>query len=416
MYTLGVHRGVHSMAKAINRLTALKAGKLNKPGFYFDGNGLYLQVSPTCSKSWVFRYKVEGRQRKQGLGSFPDVSLELARQKATASRELKRTGIDPIDSKKEERAREKLAAAKGVTFRQCAVKYIDSHKAGWKNRKHEAQWRNTLSEYAYPLIGDLPIQSVDVGLVLQILEPIWIKKTETATRVRQRIENICDWAKAREYREGENPARWKGHLDNLLPNPTKIKKVKHFVALHYSDMPDFYDWLEKNDSLSAKALQFIILTATRNGEARRATTDEIDLAKCLWVIPDERMKASRTHRVPLSKTALRVLKEAKLFIKDSRIFPGQGNAEFISETALLSVVKQYRKDLTVHGFRSTFRDWCAEVTTYPREVAEVALAHSLKDATEAAYQRGDLLEKRAGLMDEWAKFCTNPLTTAKSHQ
>ena len=396
------------MARSVERLTAMKVLKTKKTGWYPDGDGLYLQISPTSTKSWVYRYKFKGKERRQGLGRYPDTSLDEARGRATDSRKLKNAGTDPIEHKRNQTAQTNLDSAKGITFRECAILYIDSHKAAWRNRKHESQWRNTLETYAYPIIGDLSIQDVDVGLILKVLEPIWTTKTETATRVRQRIENICDWAKAREYREGENPARWRGHLDKLLPKPTKVQKVKHFEALHYSEMPKFYQWLREKDFLSAKALTFTILTAARNGEARGADRSEIDLNAKSWTLPAERMKTDKPHRVPLSKEAIKVLKELEPFSNDERIFPGQGKASSISATALLKTLKEYRQNLTVHGFRSTFRDWCAERTNYPREVAEAALAHSLKDQTEAAYQRGDLFEKRAKMMEAWAKYCKTP--------
>ncbi|MEK0326383.1 MAG: integrase arm-type DNA-binding domain-containing protein, partial [Nitrosopumilus sp.] len=388
------------------------SGEDQKPGWYPDGQGLYLQVGPTGTKSWVFRYKIGGKERRQGLGSYSDVSLEEARASATVSRKLKQAGIDPIDRKRQELAQTRLYAAKGVSFKEASLQYIESHKFGWTSRKHEVQWGKSLEQHAYPVIGDLPIQSIDVGLVLKVLEPIWNTKTETASRIRQRLENICDWAKVRGYREGENPARWRGHLDQLLPKPSKVARIKHLPALHYSELPEFYQSLTGIDSLSAKALMFLILTAARSGEVRRATKTEVDLTKGLWVLPEERMKAGKEHRVPLSETALNILADVEPVSHDERIFPGQGNAKFISGASLLSIAKQYGQDITVHGFRSTFRDWCAEMTSYPQELAEAALAHQLKNKTEKAYQRGDLLQKRARLMDEWARYCTTPQVKA----
>ena len=401
------------MAKSVDRLTALKVNRIKKPGWYPDGQGLYLQVGPTGTKSWVFRYKIGGKERRQGLGSYSDVSLEEARASATVSRKLKQAGIDPIDHKRQELAQTRLYAAKGVSFKEASLQYIESHKFGWTSRKHEAQWGKSLEQHAYPVIGDLPIQSIDVGLVLKVLEPIWNTKTETASRIRQRLENICDWAKVRGYREGENPARWRGHLDQLLPKPSKVARIKHLPALHYSELPEFYQSLTGIDSLSAKALMFLILTAARSGEVRRATKTEVDLKKGLWVLPEERMKAGKEHRVPLSETALNILADVEPVSHDERIFPGQGDAKFISGASLLSIAKQYGQDITVHGFRSTFRDWCAEMTSYPQELAEAALAHQLKNKTEKAYQRGDLLQKRARLMDEWARYCTTPVSKSE---
>lgn len=395
------------MPRKVEKLTSLQVKKLDKPGWYADGAGLYLQVSQTGSKSWVYRYQKASRERRHGLGSFPTVSLKLARQKAQECRLMRKDGIDPIEHKKAQGLAEELNKAKAITFKECALAYIDSHKAGWRNRKHEAQWGNTLKTYAYPVIGDLAVQDVDIGHILKILEPIWKEKTETATRVRQRIENILDWAKVRKYRTGENPALWRGHLDKILPKPTKVQKVRHFAAMPYTEVPAYYRKLAKLETVAAKALAFVILTASRNGEARGAKWDEIDLKQATWTIPAERMKAHREHRVPLSKEAVRLLKAVKPLKHDDddHVFPGIRKGNSISEAALMKQLKQNHPTLTIHGFRSSFRDWCAEMTNYPREVAEAALAHTLKDKTEAAYQRGDLLAKRAQLMDAWSRHC-----------
>jgi len=393
------------MAKKSEQLTALKVKKLKEAGSYPDGQGLYLQVSKSNNKTWFYRYQTNGKGHKHGLGSYPTITLDMARKKATACRILRDKGIDPIEYKKQQTLDEELAKLKGITFEKCATAYIDSHKAGWKNRKHEQQWRNTLKTYAYPYIGKLAVKSIDTGLVLKVLEPIWYEKTETATRVRQRIENILDWAKVRKYRTGENPALWRGHLDKTLPKPTKVQKVKHFDAMPYVDVPKYFQKIRKTETLAAKALAFIILTASRNGEARGATWTEIDLTKGVWELPAERMKAGRPHRVPLSKEAIKVLKEAKKFSHDEYVFAGLKKGKPISEAAIRNLIKTDYSDVTIHGFRSSFRDWCAEITNYPREVAEAALAHTLKDKTEAAYQRGDIFMKRRKLMDAWAGYC-----------
>ncbi len=392
------------MAKKINRLTALKINKATQKGMLPDGRGLYLQVSKSGSKSWIYRYEVDGREKSHGLGGFPETSLGDARDAADDCRKLRKKGIDPIEHKRKELAASKLNTAKSITFKQCATTFIDSHKAGWKNPKHEMYWRNTLKTYAYPVIGDLSVQDVDTGLVLAVIEPIWFTKTETASRVRQRIENILDWAKARGYREGENPARWRGHLNTQLPERNKVQKVKHFPAMPYKDLPAYFCELRQVDTVAAKALAFTILTATRATEAREARWSEVDIENNLWIIPPERMKAGREHRVPLSPEALVILKQVEGYDKYF-LFPGLKTKKSISEASIRQLLKKTHDGLTVHGFRSSFRDWCAEMTSYPREVAESALAHTLGNATEAAYQRGDLLIKRSKLMSAWTDYC-----------
>ena len=397
------------MPKTVNRLTALKVQKLKKPGWYADGGGLYLQISPSGSKSWVFRYVLHSREHRHGLGSYETISLIKARQYAEECRVLKKEGIDPIQFKRAKIAQTALKEANSKTFKDCAISYIEAHKAGWKSRKHELQWRNTLETYAYPVIGNRSIQTIDVALVLKILEPIWYEKTETASRVRRRIENILDWATARKYRIGENPARWRGHLDKLLPKRSKVQKVKHFSAMPYTKLPKYYAKLKKKDTIAALALAFIVLTATRVSETRYATWKEINLKTKEWNIPDIRMKADRPHRVPLSKEAVSILKRAKKLSPNSLVFEGNVLNKPISSSSIRQLLQDDYPKLTVHGFRSTFRDWCAEITSYPREVAEAALAHSIKDATERAYQRGDIFKKRLRLMNTWANYVAGQL-------
>lgn len=393
------------MAKTVKRLTALQVNKITNPGWYPDGNGLYLQVSPSNTKSWVYRYSINGKERRHGLGPYPDFDLKDARNAAAKCRQLRKEGMDPIEHKKQEFSKKAYKAAKNKTFEECALSYIEAHKSGWKNRKHESQWRNTLETYAYPVIGNISIQDIDVDLVLKVIEPIWNEKTETASRVRQRIENILDWASARKYRVGENPARWRGHLDKLLPRRSKVQKIQHFKAMPYIDLPEYYEKLKPQETITALALAFTILTATRSSEARNATWDEIDLKTKEWNIPEERMKAEKPHRVPLSKEAIRILKIVNYFSTSKYVFPGLTINKPINDSSIRRLLQQDHPKLTVHGFRSTFRDWCAETTSYPREVAEAALAHSLKDKTEAAYQRGDLFKKRIRLMDAWSSYC-----------
>jgi integrase len=396
------------MAKTINRLSVKKVDNLKAHGWYPDGNGLYLQVSKSGSKSWVYRYQVDGKQKWHGLGSYTkENSLQVARSSALKCKQLRRDGIDPIDHKNQIKIDSRLATRSAITFKECAEQFIKSHREGWKNQKHASQWENTLDTYAYPLIGDLPVQAIDGDLVMRVLEPIWFTKTETASRVRQRIENILDWATVKEYRQGDNPALWRGRLDKLLPKRTKVQKPKHFPAMDYRDLPDYFATLRSKKTIASNALAFTILTATRNGEARSASYSEIDERSNIWIIPASRMKAEREHRIPLSDEAIAIITEMKDYKRpaDDFVFTGLRPGRAISEAALLKLVKETHPNLTVHGFRSSFRDWCAEQTSFTREVAEAALAHSLKDKTEAAYQRGDLFEKRRSLMNDWTVYC-----------
>ena len=396
------------MARLVNRLSALEVKRLKEPGWYPDGAGLYLQITPSGSKSWVYRYTMSGRERRHGLGPLREVTLEEARREAIECANLKRKGVDPLDHRRREVAANQSSGAQVATFGECSRRYIDSHRSGWRNLKHADQWQSTLDTYAHPVIGDMDVTAIEVGHVLKVLEPIWQERTETATRVRQRIESILDWARARGYRSGDNPARWRGHLDKLLPAPSKVRKIKHFEALPYAEVPAFYAWLSEKGTLASHCLAFVILTAARNGEARQASTTEIDLDNKLWSISGERMKSGRDHRVALSNDALRVLKAAEPYRVDDRIFPGRRRDTPISEAALLKLAKEYKPNLTVHGFRSAFRDWAAERTNFPREVAEAALAHSPRDKVEAAYLRSDLFEKRALMMEAWATYCLSP--------
>lgn len=400
--------------KGIHRLSA-RAVETAKPGYLADGGGLYLQVSTTESKSWVFRYERLGKRREMGLGSLLNVSLAMARRKAAEARAMLGEGIDPLAEKQA-----RLAAVRGtLTFREASEAYIAAHAAGWRNAKHGEQWRNTLATYVYPVIGGLPVNAIDTAHVLKVLEPIWTAKTETAKRLRGRIENVLDWAAARRHRDGENPARWRGHLDKLLARPSKVATVEHFAALPFAELPAFFAVLAQQPGIAAKALAFCILTATRTGETIGARWDEITGE--LWTIPAERTKARREHRVPLSKPALVILAEMRTIADASGapvggfVFPGGRPGKPLSNMALLATLKRMgRQDVTTHGFRSAFRDWCGESTSFPREVAETALAHVIKDKVEAAYARGDLLAKRAQLMAAWGRYCTTlPGTTGE---
>ncbi len=400
------------MARTIGKLTALTVTRAKRRGYLADGGGLYLQIGPNGTKSWVFRFRDEGRLREMGLGPLHTVSLTEARDLATEKRRLRLAKIDPIAARDSAEERAKLEAAQAISFRDCAKAYIAAHEASWKNEKHAAQWPSTLEAYAYPVIGDLSVQRIDTGLVLKVLEPIWNEKTETASRVRGRIETVLDWAKVRGHRQGDNPARWRGHLDKMLPARAKVQKVRHHAALPYSEIGSFIAALRKHEGIGAAALKFAILTAARTGEVIGATWAEIDLNANVWTIPAERMKAGKEHRVPLSKAAVAVLTEMQKAKPDYRpnhfVFRGGRTGEPLSDMALLKTLERMgRDDLTVHGFRSTFRDWAAEQTNFPREVCEHALAHSLPDKVEAAYRRSDLFEKRRKLMDAWARYCAS---------
>jgi integrase len=390
----------------------VKAAKL---GVLIDGKGLRLKVTVNPAgglrKNWLWRGKVkDGPVREIGLGAPDYVSLEAARKRARALREAAKAGIDPIAQRDKERVQKAAEAAKAMSFRQAAERYIEAHRAGWKNAKHAAQWPATLEQYAHPIFGDVSVADVDQAMVLKVLEPLWAEKTETASRLRGRIELILDWAAVRGLRNGDNPARWRGHLDKVLPKRSKIQKTQHHTALPYADLPAFMHELRGAEGLAARALEFCILTATRSSEALEARWSEIDLGKGVWVIPASRMKAGREHRIPLSAEAQKLLKQQKPALGKERefVFEGARRGRPLSNMAMLQVLRRMGRDVVVHGFRSTFRDWCAERTSFPREVCEAALAHVNADKVEAAYMRSDLFEKRAQLMSKWATHCGSP--------
>jgi len=385
-----------------NRLSALAVSRLKEPGMYADGGGLYLQISRSLTKSWIFRFSLNGRAREMGLGPLHTVSLLEARELALQARKLKHRGVDPIDLRQTERSAKSLEEARAVTFKQAAQAYIEANAAGWKNAKHAAQWKATLATYAEPVFGHLGVAAIDTTLVLKAIEPIWTTKPETASRLRGRIETVLDWATVRGFRQGENPARWRGHLDKLLPSKAKIRTVEHHPALPYQEMPAFMRLLSEQAGVGARALEFAILTAARTGEVIGATWAEIDIPTATWTIPKDRMKAGKDHRVHLSEGALQVLRSVTPLRTSDYVFPGGKADRPLSNMALLATLKRMnRTDLTAHGFRSTFRDWAAEVTDYPSDVVEMALAHTVANKVEAAYRRGDLLEKRKGLMGDW---------------
>jgi integrase len=397
----------------LNKLSALRASKETKQGRYSDGGGLYLQVTASGTRSWLFRFQRDGEERQMGLGPARDVNLAEAREKAAACRKLLLADIDPIESRRVERMQAKIRASRGAPFRECAERYIAARESGWENAVHRRQWRSTLATYVYPVIGDLPVDAIDTALVIKILEPLWSKKPETASRLRGRIEVILDAATVRGMREGENPARWRGHLDKLLPARSKAKTVRHHAALPYAELPAFMGELRQREGCSAVALELLILTALRTGEVIGGRRSELDLAGKVWTIPAARMKRRREHRVPLSRRALEML--AALPQDGQFIFAGAGAGLPLSNMALLETLRRMGRDhLTVHGFRSTFRDWAAECTAYPNHVVEMALAHAIGDKVEAAYRRGDLFEKRRRLMEEWARYCVSKRVTSAS--
>lgn len=392
-------------------LTALEI-KNAKPGMHADGGGLYLCVKNSGSKSWVFRFQLEGRRREMGLGSLKALEVVKARAKAAEFKSKIAAGIDPLDERRaekkaklEQRKHAEIARKREeVTFRKAAEHLIENKKPSWTNPKHVQQWENTLATYAYPVIGALPVADVTAEHIVEILKPIWSKKSETASRVRMRIENVLNAAKLMGWRSGDNPAVYKGGLEAVLPPISKVKKVRHHPAMPFEDARAFMAMLSKRKGISARALEFCILTAARSGEVRHATWDEIDLETDLWIVPAERMKARREHRVPLSKEARAILETLPRLANSQLVFPGQKGRP-LSDMTLSAVLKRMDlKHYTVHGFRSTFRDWAAETTNHSSETVEMALAHTISNKVEAAYRRGDLLEKRRDLMKDWAQF------------
>jgi integrase len=396
------------MAKETEKLSARALRqKATLPGLHADGGNLYLQVSESGAASWIFRYKRAGKATDVGLGSFKTRSIKRAREKATELRDMLLDGRDPLAEKHEARALLSAARAKAMTFNQCAEAYIEAHRAGWRNAKHADQWQNTLTTYCGPVFGALPIEKVDLPLVMKVLEPIWQTKTETASRLRGRIEAVLGWATVRGYRSGDNPARWKGHLDKLLPQRSKVQKVEHHAALPYAEIGAFMRDLRAQNGVAAKALEFQILTCSRPGEVRGALWSEIDKAAKLWIVPASRMKANKDHRVPLSARAIEILEEVAERTDGELVFPGRKEGKPLSDATLIAVMERMgRTGLTSHGFRSTFRDWAAEQTNFPHEMAEMALAHTIGNKAEAAYRRGDLFEKRLRMAEAWARYCS----------
>ncbi len=396
------------MAREVDKLSPAKVNKTTKPGLYGDGGGLYLHIGPTGGKSWIFRYMLDGKAREMGLGPLKTAGLAEARGLARKHRLECRDGIDPIDARKTVREARKLERARAITFKKCAEQYIKDKRAGWRNEKHADQWSSTLETYVYPDIGDLAVGLIETEHVMKVLRPIWATKPETASRVRGRIEAILTYATVHKWRTGENPARWRGHLKEILAERSKVARTEHHAALPWQTMATFMTDLVKEDGTAAFALRFAILTAARTNEVIGACWNEIDMDAALWIVPPERMKAGREHRVPLSDEALVVLREMEKTKADSgqHVFPGRRQATGLSNMAMLALLRRMKRDdITVHGFRSAFRDWAAE-TGRSSDIAEAALAHVVGDKTVAAYQRGDLLARRQRLMDDWGSFCS----------
>jgi integrase len=397
------------MVRTIGRLNALAVARANQPGLYPDGGGLYLQITKARVKSWLFRFMLNGRARAMGLGPLADVTLAQARGAAGTCRQQLQAGVDPIEARKARRAAEKIEAARAMTFRQCGEAYVEAHKAGWRNQKHRQQWTNTLETYAYPVLGDEPVQKVDVGLLMRVLQPIWTAKPETAGRLRGRMENVLDWATTAGHREGANPARWRGHLENLLPRRSKIRRVKHHPALPYQQIGTLMAALRAEEGIAAAALEFTILTAARTSETASAERAEFDDDVTIWTVPEGRIKGEKEHRVPLSAAASAVARRMLKGYDGKFVFPGRKAGRPLSNGAMLMLLERMGYGhITVHGFRSTFRDWAAEQTSFSREVAEMALAHVVDDKVEAAYRRGDLFQKRRRLTEAWAGYCSAP--------
>ncbi|MFL9859480.1 tyrosine-type recombinase/integrase [Paraburkholderia madseniana] len=397
------------MPKVAKELGALAVSKLKEPGMHPVGKvaGLYLQVLGPVSRSWILRVKVGEKRREIGLGSYPAVSLKEAQTKAQGERDKISAGIDPILQRREAASNLRANQALEMTFEAAAKRFMDAKSSEWKNPKHGDQWRNTLETYAYPLIGRLYVRHIGREHVMQVLEPIWLTKNETASRLRGRIEAILNWGKVKGYRAGENPAAWRGNLENLLSKPSKVQKVRNHPALPISEIGEFMPRLRAIDANGARCLDFAILTAARSGEARGACFSEIDWDANVWRVPAERMKAKKEHRVPLSAAAVTLLKSMPQSKDHDVIFPSP-RGKVLSDMTLLMMVRRLGVAAVPHGFRSTFRDWAGERTNYPRELAEVALAHVKGDATEAAYWRSDVLEKRRRMMDDWAQFIAVP--------
>jgi integrase len=394
------------MPRVVHRLTAITVTNIKTKGLYPDGGGLYLRATSTGTKSWIFRFTRGGITHDMGLGPFPSISLARARELAAEAGRQRLEGRDPIKAREAERAAARRAEAGTATFRYCAEQFIASREPGWRNPKHAKLWRSTLHTYAYPILGELPVAAVDTTLIMRVLEPIWANKPQTASRVRNRMEAVPDWAKVRGFRDGENAARWRGHLDHLLPASSKVRRVRHHPALPYAEIPAFMEAVRSRCGIAPRALEFVILTAPRTSEVLRAAWCEIDFGARMWVIPGDRMKGAKEHRVPLCDRAIATLNEMQEVRQNEFLFPGFKQGRPLGPMSLRRVLHELRPGITTHGFRSTFKDWAAECTNTANFVSEAALAHVVADKVEAAYRRTDLFDKRRKLMDAWGEFCT----------
>lgn len=399
------------MPKIATELGPLAVKRLAKKGMHAVGGvpGLYLQVGEGAARSWILRANVAGKRRDIGLGSYPAVSLAAARQKAQAHRESIQGGQDPVVAKRAAKSALAAERARAVTFMDAAKRYIKNHAQGWSNPKHRSQWENTLEAYVYPVIGAMVVADVDTPAVLRVLQPIWHTKTETASRIRGRIESVLDAATAQGLRQGPNPAQWKGHLALTLPARSKIAPIKHQKAVPVDEVPAFYKDVAEAEGIGAVALRFLLLTCVRSSEARGATWEEVDLERRVWTIPASRMKAKREHRVPLSDAVIEILKS--LPTREGLLFVGM-KGKPLSDMTLTAVMRRMKVDAVPHGLRSSFRTWAADYTNHPREVCEQCLAHTTGSEVEQAYQRSDFFEKRRQVMNEWAAF-VRQLTTLR---
>jgi integrase len=394
----------------LHRLTQTDL-KRRKPGMYGDGGGLWLQITTGAAghanRSWIFRFAINGRRREMGLGPAHTIGLKDARAKAAELRKLVHEGRDPITERDAQKAALAAATAKQVTFDECAASYSRAHSPKW-SAKHAYQWSSAMTRFASPILGKLPVDIIDVGLVVKVLEPIWHERPETASRLRGGIESVLAWATVRQFRSGDNPARWNGHLQELLPSRREILPVEHFAALPYREVPGLMAKLRERDGVRERALELLVLCASRAGEILGARWDEIDIAERLWTIPPSRMKSGKEHRIPLCDRAIAILEEMKLRKRNDFVFPGE-RRENLGESPMRELLKRLGYKATIHGMRSAFRDWAGEQTNFAREVCEAALAHAVGNKVEQAYRRGDALEKRRRLMQAWADYCSRPI-------
>jgi integrase len=403
----------NGMARMRNRLSDVAVRARKRPGYVADGGNLYLRVAPGGTKGWIFRFTMIGKTRDAGMGSYPTVSLVKAREEAERCRQLVAAGVDPIQARNEQRQAARIAAARAMTFEQCALAFVKGYEAGWRGARTGALFRSAFKAHVFPVIGALPVQVIDTPLVMKVLEPIWRAKPATANRLRASIERVLDWAKVQGLREGQNPAQWRGHLDHLLPGRSKVRRVRHHAALAYREVPAFMEALRAREGPSPRALELMILTATRISETLGALWNEIDLKQRTWTIPAERMKGGKEHRIPLAPRAVAILEEMATIRINEFVFFGAKQGRPLSNTGIRVLMRELRPGITKHGFRSSFRDWAAETTGFQNHVVEMALAHAVSDAVEAAYRRGDLFKKRRKLMDDWATYCERKLASAE---